>query len=161
MMEWVTNNIDDFWFILGFILLAVEALALGFSTGFVLFIGFAALVTGGAVWFGIVSGTWVATTATFVVSSVVISVALWKPFMKLQNNSKVPGKDNTSDLIGLKFRLDEGVSTTAPGKTRYSGIEWKVELDFDSDVEELLKGTAVVVTSVDAGKFKVKKYIKT
>ncbi len=161
MIEFFDKNIDDFWFILGFILLAVEALALGFSTGFVLFVGFAALVTGGAVWFGIVPGTWVATTATFVVSSVVISVALWKPFMKLQNNSKAPEKDNTSDLIGLKFRLDEGVSTTAPGKTRYSGIEWKVELDFDSDVEELLKGTAVVVTSVDAGKFKVKKHIKT
>ena len=156
MIEIISNNIDDFWFILGFILLALEALALGFSTGFVLFIGLAALMTGGMVWLGVIPDTWVATIATFVVSSVVVSVALWKPFMKLQNNSKPPEKDNTSDLIGLKFRLDENISTAAPGKTRYSGIEWKVELDFDSDVDELPKGTVVIVTSVDAGKFRVK-----
>ncbi len=157
MIELINNNIDDFWFILGFILLAVEALALGFSTGFLLFIGFSALLTGAAVWFGIVPETWIATIATFVVNSALISVVFWKPFMKLQNNSKAPEKDNTSDLIGLKFRLDENISTAAPGKTRYSGIEWKVELDFDSDVDELSKGTAVIVTSVDAGKFRVNK----
>lgn len=155
MIEYFNNNLDDFWFILGFTLLAVEALALGFSVGFLLFFGFSALVTGGAVWFGIIPGTWAATIATFVVSSVAISAALWKPFMSLQNNRKAPEKDNTSDLIGLKFRLDENISTAVPGKTRYSGIEWKVELDFDSDVDELSKGTTVIVTSVDAGKFRV------
>ncbi len=157
MMELVSNNIEEFWFILGFILLAIEALALGFSTGFLLFIGLSALVTGGAVWFGVVPETWIATVATFVVSSMVISAALWKPFMKLQNNNKAPAKDNSSDLIGLKFRLDEDISIKAPGKTRYSGIEWKVELELDSDVDELSKGTSVIVTSVDAGKFRVNK----
>ncbi len=155
MIELINNNIEGFWFIFGFILLAIEALALGFSIGFVLFIGLAALVTGGAVLFGVIPETWIATVGTFVVISVVISIALWKPFMALQNNNKVPEKDNSSDLIGLKFRLDEGISTTAPGKTRYSGVEWKVELDFDLNVDELPKGTTVVVTSVDAGKFRV------
>ncbi len=158
MIEFINNNIDDFWFILGFILLAVEALALGFSTGFVLFIGLAALMTGGLVWFGAVPDTWIATIATFVVSSVIISVVLWKPFMSMQSNNKVPEKDNSSDLIGLKFRLDEAISTAAPGKTRYSGIDWEVELDFDSDVDELPKGATVIVTSVDTGKFRVKSY---
>ncbi len=155
MIEFFNNNIYSFWFAVGFLLLIIEALALGFSTGFVLFLGLAALMTGGAIWFGLVPATWLASIATFAVCSVLISVLLWKPLKRIQHNSKVPEKDNTSDLVGMKFRLDADISTTAPGTTRYSGIEWKVEIDFNSEVKEISAGTIVVVVSVDAGKFRV------
>lgn len=155
MVEFFDNNIHSFWFAVGFLLLIIEALALGFSTGFVLFLGFGALITGGAIWFGLVPATWLASIATFGVSSVLISAALWKPLKWIQHNSKAPEKDNTSDIIGLKFRLDDDITTTTPGTTRYSGIEWQVEIDFASEAKEISAGTTVVVVSVDAGKFRV------
>jgi len=155
MVDFFNNNIDSFWFAIGFLLLIIEALALGFSTGFILFIGLGALLTGGLIWLGLVPATWLAGIATFAVSSVLISLALWKPLKKIQANNKPPAKDNSSDMIGLKFRLDSDISAARPGSTRYSGIEWKVEIDLDSDIKEICAGETVVVVSVDAGKFRV------
>jgi len=157
MIEYFNNNIYSFWFAVGFILLIIEALAFGFTTGFVLFVGLAALVTGGVVWFDLVPDTWIASIATFAVSSALISVALWKPLKSIQSNSKSPEKDNTSDIIGLKFRLDADIGISVPGTTRYSGIEWKVEIDHSAEITEISKGSTVVVVSVDAGKFWVVK----
>lgn len=157
MIEYFNNNIYSFWFVIGFILLAVELLALGFSTGFVLFVGLAALVTGGAVWFALIPATWSASIATFAISTIVVSALLWKPLKAIQNNRKTPKKDNSSDLVGMMFRLDEDISVSKPGTTRYSGIEWQVELALDSDVAEISSGTTVIVASIDAGKFRVKK----
>jgi len=155
MIEFFEENIYSFWFVIGFILLAVEALAFGFTAGFVLFIGLAALLTGGLVWFAIIPATWLASIAAFAVSTVVVSVALWKPLKSLQKDNVIAAKDNTSDIIGLKFRLDEDISVTKPGTTRYSGVEWKVEIDLDSDEKKISAGTTVMVVSVDVGKFRV------
>lgn len=155
MIEYFNNHIYSFWFVVGFILLAVELLAFGFATGFILFVGLAALVTGGAVWFGLIAATWSASIAMFAISSVVVSALLWKPLKAMQNNRNTPAKDNSSDLVGMKFRLDDDISVTKPGITRYSGIEWQVEVALDSDVKEISAGTTVVIVSVDVGKFRV------
>ena len=159
MIEYINNNIFSFWFVVGFVLLAVEILAFGFSTGFVLFIGLAALATGGGIWFGVVPGTWLASIASFTLLSVVISAILWKPLKSLQNERVIPKKDNSSDLIGLRFRLESDIDTTHPGRTHYSGIEWLVEIDLDSDVKQIEQGTTVQVVSVDAGIFRVIPFI--
>jgi len=153
MIEYFNDNIYSFWFMVGFLLLIIEALALGFSTGFILFIGLGALLTGGAIWFEIVPATWLSSVATFALSSVLTSVLLWKPLRAIQRNSKPPEKDNTSDIIGLKFRLEQAISTTAPGVTRYSGIAWQVVIDHASEQQTIAAGTSVVVVSVDAGTF--------
>ncbi len=153
MIDYFNDNIYSFWFGIGFLLLIIEALALGFSTGFILFIGLGALMTGGAIWFGLVPATWLASITTFTLSSVLISAVLWKPLKHIQRNSKPPKKDNSSDIIGFKFRLENDLSTTQPSVTRYSGIEWKVEIDMGSVDKEISAGTTVVVVSVDAGKF--------
>jgi len=153
MVEYLNNNIYSFWFTVGFILLAIEALAFGFTTGFVLFVGLAALMTGGLIWFDLVPATWIASMAAFAVSSVLISAVLWKPLKSIQRHSTSPDKDNSSDLIGLTFRLNEDISITSPGATRYSGIEWQVEIAHDAQTESISKGAAVVVVSVSAGKF--------
>lgn len=155
MIEFFNNNIYSFWFAVGFLLLIIEALALGFSTGFILFIGLGALLTGGGIWFGLVPATWLASIATFALSSGLISAVLWKPLKKFQADSEPPKKDNTSDIVGLKFRLDADISTTHPGTTRYSGIAWEVAIDLDSDLKEMSAGTVVVVVSVDVAKFRV------
>lgn len=155
MIEFFNTHLHAFWFTAGFILLAIELLVLGFATGFVLFLGIAALITGGLLWGEVVPLTWLSSIATFVISSVIVSALLWKPFKNLENKRKIPAKDNSSDIIGYQFRLENNITTQSPGKTRYSGIDWKVEIDFESSLESISAGTVVTVKSVDAGKFRV------
>jgi len=155
MIEFFDDNIHSFWFAIGFLLLALEAVAFGFSTGFVLFVGLAALLTGSLLWFNVVPPTWLASIATFALTSVIVSALLWKPLKRLQGDNKAPQKDNTSDLIGLKFRLEKTITADSSGVTRYSGIEWKVEIDLESKQNEIAAGNTVVVVAVDAGRFSV------
>jgi len=58
-------------------------------------------------------------------------------------------------LIGYKFVSDTAVSANNPGKVRYSGIEWRVELGADAG-RDIAAGEQVEVTSVSAGLFRVK-----
>ncbi len=154
MIDYFNQHMHSFWFGVGFLLLAIEAVALGFSTGFVLFIGLGALLTGGLLWFGVLPTTWTASIAFFGVSAAVISALLWKPLKKLQEANPVT-KDNSSDLIGYKFRLDQTITTSQPGTTRYSGIDWRVEIDLDCPEPSIAAGSTVRVVSVEAGKFSV------
>jgi len=155
MINYFSTHLYAFWFTAGFILLGVELLVLGFSTGFVLFLGLAALLTGGLLWFEILPATWMLSIACFAMSSVIISALLWKPFKRLEKKSVVAHKDNSSDFVGYEFRLQDAITQTNPGKTRYSGIEWRVEIDQAATVSEIQAGTQVKVVSLDAGKFRV------
>jgi len=153
MIEYFDTHLYTFWFVIGFILLGIEILLLGFGTGFLLFIGLSALTTGGLLWFELVPLSWMGSITTFVISSVVISFLLWKPLKSLQNKDAVPEKDSSSDLIGYTFRLSQDISITEPGSTRYSGIEWRVKIDDDSKIESIAINTRVTVTAVNAGEF--------
>ena len=155
MIDYFAANQDAFWFSLGFLLLIIEAFAFGFSSGVVLFAGLGGLITGSLMWFGVLPQTWFAGFACFGVSSGVSAALLWKLLLKLQNED-VPAKDNSSDLIGYSFRLVQPVSHALPGKQHYSGVDWRVEIDDDKTAAaELAAGRKVVVTSVDAGVFRV------
>ncbi|VAW86630.1 hypothetical protein MNBD_GAMMA16-2150 [hydrothermal vent metagenome] len=158
MIEYFESHQYAFWFTAGFLLLALEALALGFSTGVILFAGLGALLTGALIWLGIIPSTWIAGIASFGLCSVVITALLWKTLKKLQDrNNHISTKDYSSDFIGYSFRLTKTITHTQPGNTRYSGIEWRVEIeDAVSDVEEIDAGKKVVVCSVDAGVFRVR-----
>ncbi len=155
MIEYFNSNLYAFWFAVGFILLGIELLAFGLATGVILFIGLAALATGGLLWFSIIPLSWASSIATFSFCSIALSVLLWKPLKKLQNTETALQKDNSSDLIGYEFRLADNISLSQPSVTRYSGIEWKVELDDSADITTIKAGSKVRVTSVDAGKFRV------
>ncbi len=155
MIEYFDANQDAFWFSVGFLLLAIEAFAFGFTSGVVLFAGIGGLITGGLMWGDVVPQTWVAGFATFGVSSGISAAALWKLLLRLQNDD-LPDKDNSSDLIGHSFRIDTAISHGSPGKLHFSGIDWRIEIDDDkTDVSEIAVGEKVVVTSVDAGVFRV------
>ncbi len=62
----------------------------------------------------------------------------------------------SSDLIGLEFVVQQDISATQPGTHRYSGVDWKVELDRAAGTESIPAGQRVTVTSLDAGIFRVK-----
>lgn len=157
MIEYFDNHLYSFWFATGFILLGLELLVLGFSTGFVLFIGLAALVTGGLLWFAILPSSWAYSTASFAILSVGLSAALWKPFKSLEPKGDTPPPDSSSDLIGHQFRLQTEISHTQAGSTRYSGISWRVVPDSSlPDTITIAAGKLVTVSSLDAGVFRVK-----
>lgn len=156
ILDYFSAHLYSFWFALGFLMLAIELLLFGLSTGFVMFLGFAALVTGGLLWFEWIPVTWQASAASFSICAVVISLLLWGQFKRLQKADEPVKPDTSSDLIGLQFRLGQDITTTEPGSHRYSGIEWRVEIDIGSPQKEIEAGSAVEVVSVSAGKFSVR-----
>ncbi len=150
MMDYINNNMSGFWIALGFALLAAEVLLFGFTTIIFLFAGLGALISGLLMSAGVIPETWIAGTASFGIATGISSAVLWKPLMAMQDKSTAKRKP-TSDIVGLEFVLMEDISTTAPGSYRYSGIDWKVEIDKSSDVDALEKGARVVVKTVEVG----------
>jgi len=71
-------------------------------------------------------------------------------------NPALPAKDNSRDLVGHEFRVEQEITRQAPGKTRYSGIEWRVELADDAATDLIESGQKVAVSSVDVGVMRVK-----
>ena len=155
MIEYFQENQHALWFTIGFILLAIEIGFLGFASGIVLFSGIGALITGLILWLGWLPETWLAGIASFGISSFASAVILWKPLLRMQNY-ETPAKDNSSDLIGYEFTLQQPVTTTSHGTTQYSGVEWRVEINNESEIDSIGSGERVVVTSVDAGVFRVR-----
>lgn len=155
MIEYIQTHQSGFWIALGFLLLASEALVFGFSTIIFLFAGIGALATGLLMSAGILPETWIAGVASCGISTGIASLLLWKPMRKLQNNN-APTRSHSSDFIGHEFVLQEDVTHTSAGKHRYSGVDWKIELDSSAGVDSLSAGQRVVVTSLDAGVFRVK-----
>ena len=150
MMEYINNHMSGFWIALGFALLAAEVLLFGFTTIIFLFAGLGALISGLLMSAGVIPETWIAGTACFGIATGISSAILWKPLMAMQDKS-APQQKPSSDIVGLEFVLMEDISTTTPGSYRYSGIDWKVEIDSSSDVSAIEKGERVVVVTVEVG----------
>ena len=154
IFEYIVSHQAEFWLVCGFIMLTIEVIT-GFTTGFFLFGGIGALVSGLLMSFGLLPETWIAGISCTGISSGLAAMILWKPMKGLQDDSPV-GKDNSSDLVGYEFVLDETIEPGSPGNAMYSGIRWKVEIDHNSAENSIESGQRVVVTSVEVGVFKVK-----
>ena len=83
-----------------------------------------------------------------------ITALLWKQLKKLQGD-RPAAKDNSSDLVGHTFVVENEITKTKPGITHYSGISWRVEIANDADVDVIAAGKTVKVSSVEVGLFKV------
>ncbi len=155
MIDYLNTHQGALWFTVGFVLLALEILVLGMATGVVLFAGIGGLITGALVSLEIVPSTWLAGIACFGISAAGSAALLWKPLLRFQNEDRAV-RDTSSDLIGYSFWLDDNVTRTKPGRTRYSGIDWRVEIDGALEADQISAGAKVTVTSVDAGIFRIK-----
>ena len=155
LANYIQTHQAEFWIALGFLLLAIEVLVMGFTTLFLFFLGLGAMITGFLMMVGILPHTWLAGVASFGICSGIIATLLWNTLHRMQGG-KTPKKDVSSDFTGLEFNLEKEVSTTAPGVIRYSGVNWKVEIDKDAGVQTIAAGQRVVVSSVEVGLFKVK-----
>ncbi len=156
MIDYINNHISGFWIALGFALLAAEVLVFGFSTIIFLFAGLGALVSGLLMMAGVLPETWTAGTAGFGIATGVCAAILWKPMQKMQNAAE-PQKKQSSDIDGMEFVLPSDISTASPGEYRYSGINWKVEVDGSSETDAINKGERVTVVAVDVGLLRVVK----
>jgi len=154
IINYIASHQAEFWLVMGFALLAAEVVT-GFTMGVFLFAGMGALVTGGLMSFGALAETWVAGISCTGISTGVITAVLWKPLKNLQGDRPI-GKDNSSDLIGHTFVIENEITTTKPGVTNYSGVSWRVEIDKDAGIDVIEAGKYVTVSSVEVGVFKVK-----
>ncbi|MCW8933852.1 MAG: NfeD family protein [Gammaproteobacteria bacterium] len=152
--EYINTHQAEFWIMLGFAMLVAE-ISLGAITGILLFGGIGAIITGILMMTGILNETWETGLASSGICAAIAALLLWKPLQNLQNVD-VPKKDNSSDLVGYEFVLQQDITLLSPGTTQYSGIEWKVEIYRDAGVDEIKAATRVVVCSVEVGRFKVK-----
>ncbi len=152
--DYVVSHQAEFWLVFGFAMLAIEVVT-GFTTGVFLFGGLGALTTGLLMSFGVLPETWIAGVACTGISSGIITTLLWKPLKNLQNRGPAE-KDNSSDMIGHEFVVDNDITMNQPGSTNYSGISWKVEIDRDAGIDTIAAGQRVSVSSVEVGVFKVK-----
>lgn len=155
MIEYIQTHQSGFWIAIGFMMLAAEALVFGFATIIFLFAGIGAVATGLLMSAGILPETWIAGISSFGISTAIIGALLWKPMSKLQDDD-VASHSHSSDFIGYEFVLLEDVSHMSPGQHRYSGVDWKIEPDASSEVNEISAGQRVAVVTLDAGIFRVK-----
>jgi membrane protein implicated in regulation of membrane protease activity len=154
MIDYIDLHQAGFWIALGFIMLTAEVLLFGFTTIIFFFAGIGALITGLAMNMNMLAETWIAGVSCFGVSTGLLSIILWEPLKKLQDS--IPSKARpTSDLVGYEFVLQQKITTLKHGIHRYSGVDWKVELDAEAG-DSLDAGQRVVVTSLDAGIFRIK-----
>lgn len=154
MIEYINQHLSGFWIAIGFVMLATDALLFGFSTIVLLFGGIGALVTGLLMNFGLLPTTWVAGISAFGISTGLFSALLWKPFKALQNRKGEEARPH-SDLEGLEFRLEQTIAPDRPGRHRFSGIDWTVELDDGCADKEVEAGRKVRVVAVEVGRFRV------
>lgn len=155
MIDLVSSNQAAIWFVVGFLLLAIDALAFGFASGVLLFVGLGAVVTGALLWFGLVPNAFIVAVACFAISTAVITAILWGPLKRLQSTGEL-GKDRSSDIIGHSFNLNSDISRTVSGEQKYSGINWRVEPATDLAEDSIAAGTRVEVRAVSVGVFFVK-----
>lgn len=159
IIDYINQHQGEFWIAFGFAILAVEVLFFGMTTIVLLFGGLGALITGLMMLAGMLPETWLVGIAGFGINSAVITAILWKPLQRLQGK-RVPDQDKSSDLIGLEFVLEKDIQLHKPGKIRYSGINWRVEIDPGADIDSIAAGQRVTVTSVEVGIFRIKPILK-
>ncbi len=155
LIEYLNEHQSEFWIVSGFIILILEITLLGLATGILLFVGLGAMVTGLLMQIGILPETWLAGLSGLGISSGITAIVLWRPLKHLQGG-RTPDKDRSSDLIGFEFVLTQNIDKQTPGKTRYSGVDWRVEISPETDTQFIAAGQRVMVTSVDVGVFRVR-----
>ena len=151
-MDTLFSNQATLWLALGFLLLAIEAIAFGFTSGLLLFGSLGAIVTGALIWFALVPNQFIAAVACFAISTTLITLILWKPLKRLQSGAEL-GHDRSSDLIGHSFVLSSDIDQNLPGNQKYSGINWRVEPSEELLEKSISAGTRVTVTAVSVGVF--------
>lgn len=148
-MDWLIDNPGQGLITLGFILLIIEMLVLGFSTFVLTFVGLSAIVSGIAISIGLIPGDLFSILISNALLASVFAALLWKPLKRFQNKQDTHVVKN--DLIGIEFQLAEDIGGPVTSKQRMSGVDWAVKSE-----QSISSGTMVVVEKTDVGTLWVK-----
>lgn len=159
IIDYINRHQGEFWIAFGFTVLAVEVLFFAMTTIVLIFAGLGALATGLMMLAGLLPETWLAGISGFGINSAIITLSLWKPLRHLQGK-RAPKPDKSSDFIGLEFVMEQTIKLRAPGKLRYSGVDWRIEIDPEAGIGEIPAGQRVMVSAVEVGVFRVKPVMK-
>ncbi len=152
MTDTLLSNQAALWIGIGFLLLAIEALAFGFASGVLLFGSLGAIATGALLWFSLVPNSFIVAVACFAISTAVITAVLWSPLKRLQSGAEL-GSDRSSDIIGHEFNLASDINRTEFSEQKYSGITWRVEPATHLSQDSISATTRVKVSAVSVGVF--------
>ncbi|MGK0500965.1 MAG: hypothetical protein ACJAYG_002619 [Oceanicoccus sp.] len=144
IIQYLLNNHDQTFYLIGGISLIVELTILGLG-GPLLFFGIAAFITGVLSGLGIING-WEAEIFTLGVTTTLLTVTLWKPLKKFQNSGG--GPDNSSDMVGRHVPVASDINKSS-GKIRYSGIDWNARMSEDAEVDNIVTGEMCQIVGVD------------
>lgn len=128
------------WLILGVVLLTLEVLG---TAGFLLGAAVAALVTAGLVWFDVLQ-QWQSQLSIFALLAVVLSVAYWYLFRRVNQQTDSPMLNQAAQrMVGQKTVLQQPLEH-GRGKVQFGDALWTVEAE-----APLAEGTEVIVVSVE------------
>lgn len=144
ILQYLLDNHDKVFYLLGGISLTIELGILGLS-GPLLFFGIAAFFTGILSGFGVISG-WEAEIFTLGISTTILAAVLWRPLKRFQNSGG--GPDTSSDMIGLQVPAASDINQSS-GKIRYSGIDWSARLSSDANTDTILADQMCTIVAVD------------
>ena len=142
-MQYFLDNHDHLWFLIAGLSFIIELSIMGLS-GPLLFFAIASLITGILVSVGMIDG-WQMELLSIGLLSALITVLLWKPLKKLQNEKS--STDGSSDMIGLKVPASVEITAHA-GSVRYSGINWNARLVDSNDQDDIAVGTQCVIVAI-------------
>lgn len=151
VLEYISHNHDQFFYLLAGLSFIVELTVLGLG-GPLLFFAIASFLTGMLISFGLISG-WEAEVFVLGILSAIITLALWKPLKRFQNAGG--GADTSSDMIGRQVPASSEI-TAGGGSIRYSGIDWNSRLSDDAGVGSIAEGQDCVIAGVDGNVMVVK-----
>lgn len=154
METWVAYQPQIFLSI-GVVLIIIESMVLGMSTGILLIAGVGAILTGAITQFVYTPDTFAAILATYAVSTVVSALIVW-PILKRLNRSIDTSQLNQSDFVGQTMILENAISTATPIHQRFSGVDWQVYLEQNGSDDEIPAGSQVTIVSAKVGRLVVK-----
>lgn len=143
-MGFIEENLIATMLVIGFALLAIEVLILGFSTFILFFVGIAAIVTGVLFFIGLMPESILNAFLSTAILSTLLAVVLWQPLKNMQQ--KTDDTKAKSDLIGLELDLTDDLTPGQPYSYRYSGIDWQLKCKVP-----ISSGSRVKVTDVEVG----------
>ncbi len=140
---------------IGVVLIIVESMVLGMSTGILLIAGIGAILTGAIAQFVFTPDTFASILATYAISTIASAVVVW-PILKRVNRDIDNRSVNQSDFVGQTMLLEQALTGEKPIQQRFSGVEWTVYLDRDFIEEELAPGSQVKIVTAQVGRLTVR-----
>lgn len=140
---------------IGVLLIIVESMVLGMSTGILLIAGIGAIVTGAIAQFVYTPDSFASILATYAVSTIASAIVVW-PMLKRMNRDIDNHAVNQSDFVGQTLILAQALSSDTPVQQRFSGVDWTVYLEHSDAVDEVPSGSQVTIVAAEVGRLTVK-----